>query len=266
MSHVYRPIHTSILENKNLTILKTIKHNGYVIEYYDSIDDAPMDNFMAFNRFVLTDSGVGADLESIDAHWSEIAGHINRKDFPAATTQIANLRQSVVFVVENQNPRLMSFAALIHSVDGKVQNDLSDQGLRLLHDKLKKVKKGFLYRLIDSVKKNFDLELEAFFPKYVNHPLVVDYYNLLLRKIKMDLQKLKGVQIDEAAYKRLTDEIISRNTPKMFSGAKGADVNFQRAFERNNAQVGIALNGRNGKKLTVKEYYSAVSVLEENNA
>ena len=243
--------------------MQSIKHNGYKLEYYDSIDDTPMDNFMQFNRFVLTDSGVGADLESIDAHWAQIAKFINKKDFDSAQTQIANLRQSVAFIVEKQNPKLMSFAALVHSVNGKKNMDLSDKGLRKLHDTLNKVKKGFLYRLVGSIKKNFDIELEAFFPKYVNHPLVVDYYNLVIRKLKMDLKMLQGKEIDVAQYERLVEELDSRDKPKVFSGSKGVDVTFQRAFERNNMQLGIALSGRNGKVLTVKEYYSAVSVLEE---
>ena len=44
--------------------------------------------------------------------------------------EVKNLRQSVYFVLNGINPKLMAFACLITKIDGTAYDDLTDEGLR----------------------------------------------------------------------------------------------------------------------------------------
>lgn len=55
---------------KNLTV------NKKTVRVYDSIDEMPIINFQKYNKYLLIDSGIGSDVDDIDAHIARIAKFI----------------------------------------------------------------------------------------------------------------------------------------------------------------------------------------------
>ena len=47
--------------------MKTLYINNHEIKVYDSIDELPIINFQKYNKYVLIDSGLGSDIDSVNS-------------------------------------------------------------------------------------------------------------------------------------------------------------------------------------------------------
>jgi len=137
--------------------MKTERIGKHTIERYDSIDEMPTERFFTYNRMLLLDSGIGGDMEAIDGHITKIMGYVTRDKKEEATQELMNMRSSFYFVIENMNPKHLSFAALVHRIDGKLMTDFSDENLRNLVKQFSQwgANRGFYERAIEAVKKKF---------------------------------------------------------------------------------------------------------------
>ena len=133
--------------------MKTIKVGKRSVEIYDSIDELPIKRYHKFNKYMLVDSGIGSDLNDINDHISKILRYIDKSDKKNAKTQLENMRQSLYLISQETNIRHLSFMVLIKSIDGKEVYDISDKNLKRLLKQFENESKGFLNRLIESVKK-----------------------------------------------------------------------------------------------------------------
>lgn len=142
----------------------TIRHNGNVLEIYNSIDELPIERYQAFNRFAMLDAGIGGDLASIDQRLTKLGLLVKRGNIEDIQTELGNLRQSLVFVLENTNPQLLSFVMLIKTINGKELTDISIEGAKATIELLSKKGftigkvKGILYQL----KKKLMMNLTCF--------------------------------------------------------------------------------------------------------
>ena len=135
--------------------MQTIKLKGKEVKYYSSPDEMPIERFYLYNKHLLIDSGIGADLESIDNHIFRINQYISKGDKENALKQSENLRSSLYFVGSEFNPKFTSFACLVTKIGNTYKNDLSDDGLKRTLAELAElqIERGFLNTIIDEVKK-----------------------------------------------------------------------------------------------------------------
>ena len=56
--------------------MKSLLINKKIVQVYDSIDEMPIVNFQKYNKYLLIDSGIGSDVDDIDAHIVKIAKFI----------------------------------------------------------------------------------------------------------------------------------------------------------------------------------------------
>ena len=120
--------------------MKRLHINNKTILVYDSIDEMPIVNFQKYNKFLLIDSGIGSDVDDIDAHIVKVAKYIKANDEKKALAELQNMRQSIYMVNSEISPKYLAFAALIHSIDGKEVTDLSDDGLKTLLQDIREIK------------------------------------------------------------------------------------------------------------------------------
>ena len=120
--------------------MKNLLINKKIVRVYDSIDEMPIVNFQKYNKYLLIDSGIGSDADDIDAHIVKIAKFIKANNNKKALQELQNMRQNMYMVNNEISPKYLAFAALIHSIDGKEVNDLSDDNLKKLLQDLKEVK------------------------------------------------------------------------------------------------------------------------------
>ena len=130
-------------------------YKGNTIEYYDSLDDTPIDRFVAHNFGLSLDAGIGSDMAAVDAKIDPLLLMLDKKDYENARNELINLKQRLNFIVQKQHPKLFSFAAMVHKVNGKEFNDLTENGLQRLVERMGKIglSWGTVKYLIDKIKK-----------------------------------------------------------------------------------------------------------------
>lgn len=211
--------------------MKTVKVGKKTIEIYDSIDELPIKRFHKFNKYLLVDSGIGSDLNDINDHIAKIKRYVNSNDKSNANRQLDNLRQSLYMVSQETHLRHLSFMVLIKSINGKEVHDLSDENLKKLLKEFENESKSFLDRLIESVKKKIDQELNLYFPGNFDDASVKEYYDKIRNRALLQLDAIiRDVDNDEKIDK-IEEFLLTLAKPKVFSGKDSVEIKYDKQFE-----------------------------------
>jgi len=132
--------------------MRTIQLNKKSVEIYDAIDELPVDRFHKFNKCMLIDSGIGSDLNDINSHIAKALRYVDLDPKKAKAT-LENLRQSLFLVAEERSVKHLSFAVLVHKIDGRQIFDFTDEGLVKTLAKLGDAPTNKLEQVLASVKK-----------------------------------------------------------------------------------------------------------------
>ena len=233
--------------------------NGTTIELYESIEELPLKRFHKYNKFILIDSGIGSDLNDINGHISRTEQMISH-DPRMALKELENLRQCIFLIVNETSPRHLAFAALIHSVNGKVVTDISDEGLKRVLDMVNKANVGWVDKLFDSAKKKISSEINVYFK--TDDSKLIEFYELLLKKSRLQIQE---VLTDTDQQKRITPiekDLLYLTAPKSFSGGHSVEVLFDKRFENNCILLRKELS-IDPNIITAFEYLTALDTLNE---
>jgi hypothetical protein len=99
------------------------------VTFYEGIDDMPIENFQAFNKYLAIGSGIGSTFEEIDAnHLSTLYAIADDKE--KVYKAVDNLRILVNSIVSGVDSNHLAYCCLIHSIDGKPNDDLSEGHLK----------------------------------------------------------------------------------------------------------------------------------------
>lgn len=237
--------------------MKTLIINKKAVKVYDSIDEMPIINFQKYNKYLLIDSGIGSDADDIDTHITQIAKFIKANNNKKALQELQNMRQNMYMVNCEISPRYLAFAALIHSIDDKKVDDLSDDGLKSLLKELREVKHSAIMNLLVWLKKKVASELETYFPGDFVNTREKDAYDkvknrtlLILDSIINDTDNAEQIEIIDAM-------LINLNNPKSFVGSESVEIKYDKQFE--NACLLIAQKtSMDAKKMTVLQFYNAI--------
>lgn len=242
--------------------MKTINVRGKIIKLYDSIDEMPIVNFQKYNKYVLLDTGLGSDIDSIDEHIVKLAKHIKSSNAAKAMQELQNLRQNMHMVVCEISPKYMAFAALIHSIDGECITDLSDDNLKYILDKIRDIKHSWVIDFLTWVKKKLDTELELYFPSSFDGAKEKELYDKLKQRVILILQ---GIIEDTDTSKEvddIDDYLFSLYSPKSFVGAESAEIKYEKQFETSCMLISQK-TGMLAKKMTVLEFYNTLDNIEK---
>lgn len=147
--------------------MREVTYNGKRIELYDSPSELPQERFALFNRMILIDSNIGADLEKFDEHMGKVAKFIQLGEHDKAIKEIANLRQCYFLIMNDVNPDVKAFGCLVKSINGKEYTGNTEAEVdKILYD-LKKVRlpMGLIRVVIDSIKKKSKASYKRFFQR-----------------------------------------------------------------------------------------------------
>lgn len=126
----------------------TKKLNGCTLEMYDSIDSAPIENYINFNRLTMIAAGIGSDQNSVIEHQNAIQRYCANGDKESLAKEFNNYQQCLAFIISNISPKMLSFVTLIHTIDGKVVQDFSDENMNEILMRLSK--KGLTVQMVES--------------------------------------------------------------------------------------------------------------------
>lgn len=237
------------------------KYNGHVVELYDSIDEMPITRFHKYNKYLLIDGGVGSDFDDVLNHIDRAA--IYAKSNPGmAITELQNLKQAVYLMREEISPKCMAFAVLVAKIDGEVQNDLTDVGLKAVIDRLNDAKKGWIDGVLNSVKKKIDEELSLYFPGKFEDVGGKEYIDGLKEHTLLTLEGITSGADNTARLAEIEERLTLLAKPKIFSGKKSVEISYDKEFE----QMCLILSQNiqtDPHSMSVLQFYNAFEYLKK---
>ena len=246
--------------------MRDLKIGKHSLKIYDSIEELPIVRHHKFNKLMLIDAHVGSDISDFDAHLERVFRYIKTNKPEMAEKELLILRQNVFFIQTEVSPKHLAFAALIHTLDGQQNNDLTDEALKALVAKLSDVTVEEMDTIIEESKKKLDGELQVYFPQLFDSAPVKDYYDKLKRRSLLVIKKITEELTpgEERELDELTTELILFAEPQSFSGPDSFEIQQDKQFE--NACLAISQNtNTDPKKFTVLEYYNALFFIKEQN-
>lgn len=246
-------------------VMVTAKIGKHTVEYYDAIDELPIVRFHKYQKFLLIDAGVGADIAAFDQRIEKARRFIVASKPEQAQQELENLRHCVYLIQNEVMPKHRAFAALVTKIDGKACEDLSDDALGKITELLKDATDSEVTAQMDAVKKKIDGELTLYFPQLFNDSEVKEYFDILKKRT---VEVLKGIieglenpgGTDDV--ERLTTELMTYANPKLFSGSEGVEIQFDRQYENLCLVLSEQLHVE-PKKYTVMEFYNAFEFVRE---
>ena len=217
----------------------------------------PIVNFQKYNKYLLIDSGIGSDADDIDAHIVKIAKYIKSNNNKKALQELQNMRQNIYMVNNEISPKYLAFAALIHSVDGKEVNDLSDDGLKKLLQDLKEVKHSKVIDFLLWLKKKVTNELEIYFPGDFVNPKEKEAYDKLKTRTLLVLDSVINDTDNSEQIDAIDTIMLNMHTPKTYMGSESVEVKYDKQFESTCLLIAQKTN-MDARKMTVLQFYNAI--------
>ena len=246
--------------------MKEVRLNGHRVELFGSIEEMPIVRFHKYNKCLLVDAGVGGDLSSFDGHIERVVRYIRNDKREDAAKELENLRQNVYMVIQGLSPNHLAFACLVAKIDGKAQDDISDEGLQRIMTTLGGTPVKDITANFEAVKKKIDEELVLYFPAIFDDAQEKEYYDLMKQRTRAMLDCILGgdKKVLEEKVEQLTDRLVTFNKPKNFTGNGSVEIEHDRSFEDMCLVISQNLH-TNAKTMTVLEYYNAYQFLQEQN-
>ena len=237
--------------------MKSLLINKKIVRVYDSIDEMPIVNFQKYNKYLLIDSGIGSDADDIDAHIVKIAKFIKANNNKKALQELQNMRQNMYMVNNEISPKYLAFAALIHSIDGKEVNDLSDDSLKKLLQDLKDIKHSKVIDFLLWLKKKVTSELETYFPGDFVNPKEKEAYDKLKNRTLLVLDSIINDTDNTEQIELIDTMMLNMHTPKVFIGSESVEVKYDKQFESTCLLIAQKTN-MDARKMTVLQFYNAI--------
>lgn len=242
--------------------MKNLIVNKKVVRVYDSIDEMPIINFQKYNKYLLIDSGIGSDADDIDAHIVKIAKFIKANNNKKALQELQNMRQNMYMVNNEISPKYLAFAALIHSIDGKEVNDLSDDGLKKLLQDLKDIKHSKVIDFLLWLKKKVTSELETYFPGDFVNPKEKDAYDKLKQRTLLVLDSMINDTDNSEQIETIDMIMLNMHSPKSYIGSESVEIKYDKQFESTCLLI-AQKTSMDAKKMTVLQFYNAVDNIKQ---
>lgn len=233
--------------------------NGHTVELYNSIAELPIDRFMLFNRQILIDSGVGCDLEDISIKVTRIIRLID-KDPDGAKVELKNLSGTLVNAINEVNPKMGAFVALVKSIEGKEVTDLSLEGIEKVQKILGGQEKAWFDGMVKWFRRTFRREMFVFF-KTGNSAATKEYYHNLQKRLVLNMRAIAGDEVQED-IKKLEEEMQDVESIASYLGENGLQVRDIAGGEQSLATVSKYM-GKDAKDMTVMEFYTVVDLMKK---
>lgn len=256
----------AVLFNSNYAgIMVTVKIGKHTVEMYDTIEELPIVRFHKYQKLLLIDAGVGADITAFDTRLEKARRFLMDGKTEKAQQELENLRQAVYLIQTEINPKHRAFAVLVTKIDGRDCNDLSDVALTELLNTLQDAPEKELTAQLEAVKKKNDAELRLYFPVLFADSVVKEYYDLLKKRTMAVLANIiagNGTPDATPEVEKLTTALITYSNPKSFAGSDGVEIQFDRQFENLCLVLSEQLHVK-PKEYSVLEFYNAFDFVKE---
>ena len=119
-----------------IILKKGIKRTRVII--YDDIEQMPIDRFNKINKYWMLHDSIGSSIGDFDKnHYGKLLMLLEEKS--KMQKQLENFRILVFNVMNEINVEHLSFACMIHSINGEEITDISEEGLKGILNRLAKL-------------------------------------------------------------------------------------------------------------------------------
>lgn len=145
--------------------MRTLKagYLGKEIKLYEDLKELPIDVYHDFNKLLMQDFGIGADMDSIGRHFQRLHGMIkNEKNFEAMK-EAKNLHNNFFYIISGINLKSYCFACMVYSVGGKKVKARSKEDADQVLKQIEGISQGEVEDIVGSLKKKLTANLEPIF-------------------------------------------------------------------------------------------------------
>jgi hypothetical protein len=125
------------------------------VEFFDTKDDLPIKRFQRFQKYVMLDSQVGSTFQSFSERIDLTHKFLTQGMIKQAQKEMENLRQCVFNIFEEYDPKLLAYAILVKSINGRKIIRYDDEALIEVIKELSRseLSRKEVNQLVDEVKK-----------------------------------------------------------------------------------------------------------------
>lgn len=109
------------------------------VEFYNSPEELPIKRFQKFNKNVMIDVEVGNSFQDYEERTFKTVAFLRKGMLEDAIKELENRRQAVFNAFEEYSPKHYALALMVKSIDGEPCEDMSEEGLNLILEKLDKI-------------------------------------------------------------------------------------------------------------------------------
>ena len=243
--------------------MRKINLNKHEIELYDGADEMPVTRYHKFTQLMVLSAGVGNDIAAVKSKILGIKQMLDDKQPEKAKIELLNLYQTFFFIDTVTDPHSQAMACCVHSIDGKVVENIAGDTLKDIAAQLDEwMTKAERDDITNSVKKKIETELAYYFPEHTDTN--GEMLALLRREIEIRLKRIADNEDLEQKHpelervRRRMRDINYDNTRLYTDYEKESDVSFEQGC--------LAITGelhKDAKQMTVMEYHAAMKLLDE---
>lgn len=231
------------------------------IEMYYETDEMPMDRYMLFNKYLFLESGIGSSFEDYIQKNNIVRMHIKRGEFTKADQELYNQVLTASNAINEINFEYNAFVAAIHSINGVINSDVSEEGIKRTQKLLnsKGVTLKFVKESVDQIKKKVETELSIYFPKKFKRMATISFYQIV-KRTELVLDEI----ISDRDNKEFIEDVDYQLLPdsENYAGENGFEVNYINNFEDSCLVIGEKF-GKDAKKMSVLEFFRAEQMLKK---
>jgi hypothetical protein len=144
--------------------MKTVQFGKNEITLFDSMHSIPPHRESKMNYYYMAEMGIGHDFLGVEAHLSAIQLAVIEGEASVVNQAIENLKLCYMSAIAEYNPKYIAWICLIHSINGELLTDISEDNLRKVADKLSEEANGSMNweEVFDEIKKKFSTTSETF--------------------------------------------------------------------------------------------------------
>ena len=247
--------------------LKTL--NGNTVQVYSTAKEMPIVRYNEFQKYLLIDSGIGADVETIDGHYAKQIAYIASDKKDDAIKEAENTRHALASVLSGINYGSMAFAVMVTHIDGVPYDDISEEGIERTVKVLEAtgISQGEVEEATEVLKKKIVDELGTLFPALTGNDQTYEHFAKLRIYVLEMCDTLTDGEIDEYRARELYDRWLSLVTPGKplnFTSSDPENVltGMDRLFVETCAQM--EKNGStNPEKYTVVQFWAKIDFIQK---
>lgn len=237
--------------------------NNHQFKFFDSVEIMPITRYHNLNLNLLLEAGIGSGIHSVQNHLDLMIKYLDAKKIDLFYQQFENYGQCLRFNALKISPMLNAFCCILHSIDRKEYNDITQAGFMDTKKKLTEVGISVMTmkEILNEVKKNLDAELETFFPSLIRKGKEMSYWQAIKNKMIFMAQSIKGEDV-ENKIETIDNYLMSAFPPQKFSGNQGLEVAQKKDFE--NACMLISQHmSVDPDSLTIFKFYQRLEQLKK---